>query len=271
MSEAKAMKLKEYGTSVISHDLSYATNSEISTRHNVRTNDTFKSRVMDAVKETVELARLNNKTAEQVHAKSRDRLFNEMPLAAKVQRTSYQDSNIFGYKDQDDITVQNSAKRQQAGSRLRNTATYQSRVFDALDGSYKHFDEAVRTPSTTRLEVKWQSTVFDGPIIEEVHRKRLGQKDAGQESLFGKDRVEYQSSNVMSSVSGRKTFMKTFVPVRQQKTAEQRKQEEVYGKSAQVHGVNKRSDGTLMADNADWRNPHQTHTNSPIKKSATQA
>lgn len=25
-----------------------------------------------------------------------------------------------------------------------------------------------------------------------------------------------------------------------------------------------------MPDNADWRNPHQTHTNSPIKKSATQ-
>jgi len=25
-----------------------------------------------------------------------------------------------------------------------------------------------------------------------------------------------------------------------------------------------------MANNADWRNPHQTHTNSPIKKSATQ-
>ena len=75
----------------------------------------------------------------------------------------------------------------------------------------------------------------------------------------------------MSAVSGRKAFMKTFVPVRSQKTAEQRKQEEVYGKSAQVHGVNKRSDGTLMADNADWRNPHQTHTNSPIKKSATQA
>ena len=173
MSEAKAMKLKEYGTSVISHDLSYATNSEVSHRHSVRMTDTYKSRVLDPVKEQAELARLNNKTAEQVHAKSRDRLFHEMPLAAKVQRTSYQDSNIFGYKDQDDITVQNSAKREQAGSRIRHTATYQSRVFDNLDGSYQHFDEAVRTPSTTRLELKWQSTVFDGPIIEECHRKRL--------------------------------------------------------------------------------------------------
>jgi len=80
--------------------------------------------------------------------------------------------------------------------------------------------------------MKWHSSVFAGPIVEEVHRKLLGGKDAGQESLFGRDRVEYQSSNVMSAVAGRKTFMKTFVPVRSQKTAEQRKQDEVYGKSA---------------------------------------
>ncbi len=152
MSEAKAMKLREYGTSVISHDLSYASNSEISqhSRKGVRLTDTYKSRVLDPVQEQVELARLNNKTAEQVHAKSKERLFHEKPLAAKVQRTSYQDSNIFGYKEQDDITVQFSAKRAQAGSRLRHTATYQSRVFDNLDGSFAHLDEAVRPPSTTR-------------------------------------------------------------------------------------------------------------------------
>ena len=120
MSEAKAMKLREYGTSVISHDLSYASNSEISqhTRsNNVRNTDTYKSR------EQPEVARLNNKTAEQVHAKSKERLYNERPLAAKVQRTSYQDSNIFGYKEQDDITVQFSAKREYQGSRVRHTAT----------------------------------------------------------------------------------------------------------------------------------------------------
>jgi len=57
---------------------------------------------------------------------------------------------------------------------VRNTATYHSRVFDNLDGTYPHFDEAVRPPSTTRQELKWHSTVFEGPIVEEVHRKRLG-------------------------------------------------------------------------------------------------
>ena len=54
---------------------------------------------------------------------------------------------------------------------------------------------------------------------------------------------------------GRKTFFKTFVPVRSQKTAEQRKNDELYGKTVNMHGTGKRADGTLMADNADWRNP----------------
>ena len=36
-----------------------------------------------------------------------------------------------------------------------------------------------------------------------------------------------------------------------------------------VHGGGKKSDGTLMANNADWRNSQQTHTNSPMKKSQT--
>jgi len=65
-------------------------------------------------------------------------------------------------------------------------------------------------------------------------------------------------------MGGKKPFVKSFVPVRQQKTAEQRKIEEVYGKTALNSG--KRLDGTLMADCADWRNPHQHYTNSPVKK-----
>lgn len=215
-------------------------------------------------------ARINNKTASQVHAKSRERLFSEKPLTAKVQRTSYQDSNIFGYKDQADITVQNSAKGDQRAQRLRQTPTYNSRVFNQVQEGIPvapHVvDEAVHSPITTRQEQKWMSSVFEGPIIEEVRRKRLDKGDAGQEALFGRDHCEYQSSNVMSAVSGRKTFMKTFVPVRSQKTAEQRKQDEVYGKSVTVYGSNQRSDGTLMANCADWRNPHQTYTNSPVKK-----
>jgi len=39
------------------------------------------------------------------------------------------------------------------------------------------------------------------------------------------------------------------------KTAEQRKNEELYGKTLNVHGAGKKADGSLMADCADWRNP----------------
>ena len=50
--------------------------------------------------------------------------------------------------------------------------------------------------------------------------------------------------------------MKSYVPVRsQQKTAEQRKNDELYGKTVVTKGTNKRQDGSLMADCADWRNP----------------
>jgi len=87
-----------------------------------------------------------------VHNKSLDKLFNERPLTGKVQRASYQDSNIFGYKGNNDITVQKAVnqKGDTAFSRVRETATFQSKVFDNLDGSYLHIDEAVRHACTTR-------------------------------------------------------------------------------------------------------------------------
>jgi hypothetical protein len=54
---------------------------------------------------------------------------------------------------------------------------------------------------------------------------------------------------------------KQWKPVRQEKTAEQRKNEELHGRSAAVYGVGKKNDGSLMANNADWRNLQQTHVN----------
>lgn len=49
MSEAKALKLREYGTNVISHDLAYANNSEVASQKSLATRftDTFKSKVLD--------------------------------------------------------------------------------------------------------------------------------------------------------------------------------------------------------------------------------
>ena len=62
---------------------------------------------------------------------------------------------------------------------------------------------------------------------------------------------------------------KQWVPVRKEKTAEQRKNEELHGRSATNHGVNKKNDGQLMASAADWRNLQQTHTNATIKGAST--
>lgn len=92
MNLARQMKWKEYGSNVISHDLSYANNSELSnTYHTVRLNNTHRSQVplaMDLNAEP-EVVDRKQKTAKIVHARSKERLVKEKPLHTKVQRTSY--------------------------------------------------------------------------------------------------------------------------------------------------------------------------------------
>lgn len=58
------------------------------------------------------------------------------------------------------------------------------------------------------------------------------------------------------AVIGMKKPSKNYKPKRQEKTAEQRKNEELYGRSAAIYGTGKRGDGTLMANGADWKNPN---------------
>lgn len=80
------------------------------------------------------------------------------------------------------------------------------------------------------------------------------------EKLFGSDKVDLDNrSNAMTVLQTKKD--NKWKPIRQQKTAEQRKNEELYGRSAVVYGTGKKKDGTLMANNADWRNLQQTHVN----------
>jgi hypothetical protein len=93
----------------------------------VRNTDTYKSKVLEATPapEIVPERILSGmRTAEQVHAKSRERVIIEKPLTAKILRTSYQDSNIFGYKQETDPTVQSTAKSSSKQTRMRNTGTY---------------------------------------------------------------------------------------------------------------------------------------------------
>lgn len=104
MSHAKAMKMREYGTDILSHS---SQPIEATPSKSIRNNNTFKSSVMPVK---------NPHTQYEPHdtikdAKSKDRLNMNTPFAAKVQRASYQDSNIFGYKDTKDPTVQSSANR----------------------------------------------------------------------------------------------------------------------------------------------------------------
>jgi hypothetical protein len=186
MSVAKALKLKEYHTDIISHEMSYANTPNMGSAPRVRLTNTYKSNVLASTPMDVPEQVLTGKiTAEQHHFLSRDRLFNEKPLTAKILRASYQDSNIFGYKEREDITVQVTAKAEDKNQRLRINQTFQSKAFDNLDGSYKKLDEADRHPSTTRQELKWKSQVFEDPIVEGCRRKKLGQKDAGIDTLFG--------------------------------------------------------------------------------------
>lgn len=129
----------------------------------MRNTDTYKSKILESTPapEIIPDRVLSGlRTAQQVHAKSRERVIVEKPLTAKILRTSYQDSNIFGYKEDSDPTVQNSAKNGFKDTRMRNNGTFQSKAFDNLDGTYNGYDEAVNHPSTTRKEDKWSSTVF---------------------------------------------------------------------------------------------------------------
>ena len=59
----------------------------------------------------------------------REAVFKDNPLATKVARASYQDSNIFGTKSADAGTVQASAARPASGAKARQQNTFHSSVF----------------------------------------------------------------------------------------------------------------------------------------------
>lgn len=171
----------------------------------VRVNNTFKSSVMPAAED-------NNGGffSEDRSAKVREKIFKERPLTSKVQRASYQDSNIFGYKDEYSATTQATALREQSSGKTRYNGTFHSRVFGTTNGP----DETERPPSRSRQEEKWSSTVFEGPIIEKSTRKKLGKGDSGTENLFGSDKVDLDNRSNNMPVLGTKKETKQWKPVR---------------------------------------------------------
>ena len=84
------------------------------------------------------------------------------------------------------------------------------------------------------------------------NRKKIGRPDSGTETLFGRDQIDFENKSNTMTIIGGKPKVKNWKPVRQEKTAEQRKNEELYGKGSTG---SKKKDGSLMASAADWRNP----------------
>jgi len=73
MSVAKALKLKEYHTNIISHEISYANTPNIGSVPKVRLTNTYKSNVLASTPMDVPEKVLAGKiSAEEQHFKSRD-------------------------------------------------------------------------------------------------------------------------------------------------------------------------------------------------------
>lgn len=126
--------MREYHTDILSHDTGVSSGG-IEAR--VRTNDTFRSNVMPVD---------HGSTIETQSAKKRDQIFKDRPLHSQVTRASYQDSNIFGYKEEANPTIQSSASAGDRDVRTRYNATFRSRVFAEGAGP----DDTQRPPSGSR-------------------------------------------------------------------------------------------------------------------------
>lgn len=123
----------------------------------------------------------------------------------------------------------------------------------------------------SRQDEKWKSSIFEEPKGDEntVKRRKLGGYGAGTEALFGKEKVDFDNkttgaSNLFNN-NKKETKFKKWGPIRKEKTAEQRKNEMLYGDSVRKHGVGKKKDGTLKSNGNDWMNPQQNQCNSPVK------
>jgi len=227
------MKSREYHTDILSHGTEQG-----QTTSRTRQNNTFKSSILYSADRDFP------SSPRQV---SREKFHPKRALVASVTRTSFQDSNLFGNKETQSLTIQPDQLKPQKSTRTRDNSTFQSNVFSPL--------KAERPKSRARVESHWKSNIFDGPLegVPERQRKnKIKQKDAGVEGLFGKEDIDFQKKNQV--LLGIRTASRKWTPVLQVKTADQRKNEELYGQSAALCQA-KKGDNQLMMSAADWRNP----------------
>jgi len=182
-------------------------------------------------------------------ANKRNNTFADKPLATKVARASYQDSNIFGTKGADSGTVQASALGPQRGVKERNSNTFGSTAFAG----------PVSNNAKQRDQNTFKSGIFGDPIVENKGRTRLGGASSGTSNLFGDDKPDYVQSNRNGMIEAPKEIARPERPVAQAPDAKAR---ELYGNTATAYGYNKnKRDGALMSSGADWRNSSQSATN----------
>ena len=116
--QARDFKQREYGTDVLSHP----DHNVVDYNRNTRYTNTIRSNAFHNEPDHHASRRLENK---------RNNFLAEKPLTEKAARASYQDSNIFGYKNAEVGTVQASALSPQKQSNVRNTNTFASQAFGA--------------------------------------------------------------------------------------------------------------------------------------------
>ena len=243
MAEARNLKAREYNTDVLSHPDHNVVNYNAKTRYT----NTMRSNAFHNEPDHVAARKLENK---------RNNTFADKPLATKVARASYQDSNIFGTKDVSRGTTQASAITPTKGANQRNTNTFRSEAF-AYGGAAQPKGRDQRT---------FQSSIFGSSVQEKSGRTKLGGESKGTSTLFGDAQADYVRSSDNKMIAKPTKVARPERPVQDAASAKAR---EVYGKSADIYGFSKnKRDGGLMSSGADWKNCYQAQTNqaSPMKQ-----
>ena len=157
-------------------------------------------------------------------------------------RASYQDSNIFGYKNSENGTVQPNSVGPGKQINQRQSNTFASQAFGDGDAPQNR----------QRDQNTFKSGIFGSDITENAGRKRLGGASSGTSNLFGDDKPDYSRSNHNGMIEAPKALHR---PERAVADARDAKAREVYGNSATAYGFNKnKRDGALMSAGADWTN-----------------
>ena len=142
------------------------------------------TRVNNTTKSTLNFNESSNKQDYDFNSQfTRQRQFNGNPVQPAATRQSYQDSNIFGYKEGSE-TVQKSAANNEAAQRTRENATTKSNVFGG-DSSKANNYTINGAQNVTRQDKNWESNVFKGPQNTQSTRTKLSKGDKGREGLFG--------------------------------------------------------------------------------------